>query len=161
MESSKIITVAVTGAAGQIGYSLLPLLVSGQTFGEDTRVALKLLDIPPAMGMLGGVVMELQDGAYPLLDKVEYGDNPKEMFLGADVVVFLGGFPRKPGMERKDLLDKNISIFKEQGAALDEVASKNVKCLVVANPANTNCLALSHFAPSIPKENFTCLTRLD
>jgi malate dehydrogenase len=161
MESSTTLRVTVTGAAGQIGYSLIPLICSGQTFGPDVNIKLKLLDIEKAMDACKGVVMEINDCAYSLVKSIEYGHNPKEMLKGADVVFFVGGFPRLKGMERKDLIGKNISIFKEQGEALNEVASSNCKVLVVANPANTNCLALSKFCPNIPKENFTALTRLD
>jgi malate dehydrogenase len=158
---SKELNVCVTGAAGQIAYSILPLIASGKTFGENVMIDLRLLDIPPAELALTGVVMELEDGAYNNLRCVSYGSDPKICFKEVDVVVFLGGFPRKEGMERKELLAKNCGIFKEQGAALDEVANKHVKCVVVANPANTNCLALSTYAPSIPKKNFSALTRLD
>ena len=155
------LTVFVSGAAGQIAYSLLPLLVSGAVFGPATEISLNLLDITPSMGVLAGVVMELEDGAYPLLRGVMITDKPEEALRGADVAVFLGGFPRKQGMERKDLISLNCKIFSEQGKALEKVASKGVKILVVANPANTNCLILRANAPSIPAENFTCLTRLD
>jgi len=158
---SKTLRVCVTGAAGQIGYAFLPLLCSGSVFGNDVKIQLRLLDVPGAIGTLEGVVLELQDGAYPLVEDIKFGDNPREMFAGCDVVVFIGGFPRKQGMERKDLLKINGGIFSEQGRALDEVAKKTVKAVVVANPANTNCLILQRNAPSIPKENFTCLTRLD
>lgn len=105
--------------------------------------------------------MEILDGAYPLLNSVSSGSDPKLMFQDADVVILLGGFPRKPGMERKDLLTINGKIFKEQGEALNEVGKADVKIVVVANPANTNCLILSKYATKVPKANFTCLTRLD
>ncbi len=153
--------VCITGAAGQIGYSLIPLVASGDVFGADQPIDLRLLDIPPMMESLRGTAMEMQDCAYPALASVKYGADPREMFKDMDVGIFVGGFPRKEGMERKDLIAKNCGIFKEQGAALNEVAKPDSKVLVVANPANTNCLALSHYAPRIPKENFTCLTRLD
>jgi malate dehydrogenase len=151
----------VTGAAGQIAYSLLPLLASGQVFGHDQPIQLQLLDIEPCLKVLGGVVMELEDCEYPLLTKVLSGADPREMLREADVAIFLGGFPRKPGMERKDLLKTNAKIFIDQGKALNEVAKKTCHSLVVANPANTNCLILSQNAPSLPKENFSALTRLD
>jgi len=157
----KTLRVAVTGAAGQIAYSFLPMLASGQVFGDNVFIELRLLDIIPSQELLRAVVMELQDSAYPLLKDIESGTDPKEIFKDVDVVVFLGGFPRKQGQERKELLQINGKIFKEQGQALSEVAKKNVKSLVVANPANTNCLILQKNAPGIPKENFTCLTRLD
>lgn len=158
---SKTLRVCVTGAAGQIGYSFIPLLCNGSVFGNNTKIQLRLLDVPGAIKTLEGVVLELQDCSYSLVDDIKFGDNPREMFEGCDVVVFIGGFPRKQGMERKELLKINGGIFHDQGKALDEVAKKTVKCLVVANPANTNCLILQKYAPSIPRENFSCLTRLD
>jgi malate dehydrogenase len=158
---TKVLKVCITGAAGQIGYAFIPLLLTGQVFGPDVRIDLRLLDIPPAEGVLKGVVMEIMDGAYPLLEKVTSGSDPKVLFKDIDVGVFIGGFPRKPGMERKDLLQTNGKIFKAQGEALNEVANPNVKCVVVANPANTNCLLLSNYAANIDKRNFSALTRLD
>lgn len=158
---TKTLRVCVTGAAGQIGYSFIPMLCNGSVFGPDVKIQLRLLDIPNAIKVLEGVFLELQDCAYPLVDDIKFGDNPRDMFLGCDLVVFVGGFPRKQGMERKELLKINGSIFNDQGKALNEVAKKTVKCLVVANPANTNCLILQRHAPTIPKENFSCLTRLD
>ena len=110
---------------------------------------------------LKGVAFELEDCAYPLLEKVEFGCDPKEMFADCDVVVCLGGFPRKEGMERKELLERNANIFKEQGSAANEVCKATTKFLIVANPANTNCLIMSHYASNLPKKNFTCLTRPD
>jgi malate dehydrogenase len=153
--------VFVSGAAGQIAYSLLPLICSGAVFGPNTEISLQLLDITPSMGILAGVVLELEDGAYPLLKGVMITDKPEEALKDVDVAVFLGGFPRKQGMERKDLIGMNCAIFSEQGKALEKVASKSCKILVVANPANTNCLILRANAPKIPAANFTCLTRLD
>jgi NAD-dependent malate dehydrogenase len=161
MDSGKTLRVAVTGAAGQIGYSFIPLLCSGQIFGENVKIEVRLLDIAPAEEILKAVVMEIEDDAYPLVTNIEAGTDPMVIFKDIDVGVFIGGFPRKEGMERKDLLQTNGKIFSAQGKALDTVAKKNVKCLVVANPANTNALILQTHAPSIPKENFTCLTRLD
>lgn len=130
-------------------------------FGPNVSLELRLLDIEPAEKILRAVYLELLDGAYPLVKNIEWGWDPKVIFKDADVAVFIGGFPRQKGQERKDLLERNGRIFKEQGQALDEVAKKTVKCLIVANPANTNASILQRFAPSIPKENFTCLTRLD
>ncbi|CAG9311747.1 unnamed protein product [Blepharisma stoltei] len=153
--------VCVTGAAGQIAYSLLPMLGRGLALGTDQLIDLRLLEIPQAQGALEGVVMELQDCAYPLFYKISYGSDPAVLFKDADLIIFLGGFPRKAGMERKELIGKNCQIFKTQGEALNLVGKPTTKCLVVANPANTNCLALSTFASRIPKENFTALTRLD
>lgn len=161
MEQKAPLIVCVTGAAGQIGYSIAPLIGSGEFFGHDQLIELRFLDIAPMMPVLQGLVMEMQDCAYTAITKVKCGADPKEMFKDMDIGIFLGGFPRKEGMERKDLIAKNCSIFKEQGIALNEVGKATTKCLVVANPANTNCLILSSFAPKIPKKNFTCLTRLD
>ena len=154
----KELIVCVTGAAGQIGYSFIPQLLQGNAF-PNVKIHLKMLDIAQSLGTLKGVAMEIQDCAYPLLLSLEYGDKPEEMFKDADVIVFLGGFPRKPGMERKDLLQMNKKIFVEQGKALS-VAKPDVKCVVIANPANTNAKILSHYS-SIKKENITCLSRLD
>jgi malate dehydrogenase len=154
-------TVCVTGAAGQIGYAILPLICRGYMLGFNQRVWLNLLDIPEAQQSLTGVQMELQDCAFPLLAGITIGSDPAKLFQNCDVIIFVGGFPRKAGMERKELLSKNLAIFKAQGQALNAVGKPDVKCLVVANPANTNCLALATFAPRIPKRNFTCLTRLD
>jgi len=118
----KPIVVCVTGAAGQIGYSIVPLVASGEMFGPDQPVELRMLDIPPCMESLKGLYMELQDCAYPTLHAVKYGSDPREMFKDLDVGLFVGGFPRKEGMERKDLIAKNCNIFKEHGTALNEVA---------------------------------------
>ena len=161
MDTEKTFTVAITGAAGQIGYSLIPIVCSGRTFGDKVRLNLRLLDIEPAMKSLQGVVMEIEDCAYPLVNSVQYGFDPNEAFKDADVVFFVGGFPRLKGMERKDLIDKNVNIFKIQGKALNDNASPNCRVLVVANPANTNCLVLSKNAPNIPAANFSAMTRLD
>lgn len=161
MDTDKTLTVAITGAAGQIGYSLIPIVCSGRTFGNNVRLNLRLLDIEPAMKSLQGVVMEIEDCAYPLINSIQYGFDPNEAFKDADVVFFVGGFPRLKGMERKDLIDKNVNIFKVQGKALNDNASPNCRVLVVANPANTNCLVLSKNAPNIPAANFSAMTRLD
>jgi len=160
MEAKEALRICVTGAAGQIAYSFLPMLCSGQVFGSR-KIILRLLDIQPMEDALKGIVLELEDCAFENVLSYETGSDPKLMFKDIDVGIFIGGFPRKPGMERKDLLQINGKIFKEQGVALQEVASPNCKILVVANPANTNCLILLTNAPKIPKENFTCLTRLD
>ncbi|XP_018411095.1 PREDICTED: malate dehydrogenase, cytoplasmic [Nanorana parkeri] len=153
--------VLVTGAAGQIAYSLLYGIAKGDVFGKDQQLVLILLDITPMMGVLGGVVMELQDCALPLLKDVVATDKEEEAFKDLDVAVLVGSMPRREGMERKDLLKANVKIFKSQGAALDKYAKKSVKVIVVGNPANTNCLTAMKSAPSIPKDNFSCLTRLD
>ncbi|XP_040207155.1 malate dehydrogenase, cytoplasmic [Rana temporaria] len=158
---AKATRVLVTGAAGQIAYSLLYGIAKGDVFGKDQPLELVLLDITPMMGVLGGVVMELQDCALPLLKDVIATDKEEEAFKDLDVAVLVGSMPRREGMERKDLLKANVKIFKSQGAALDKYAKKSVKVIVVGNPANTNCLTAMKSAPSIPKENFSCLTRLD
>ncbi|XP_072513857.1 malate dehydrogenase 1Aa, NAD (soluble) isoform X1 [Salminus brasiliensis] len=155
------IRVLVTGAAGQIAYSLLYSIAKGDVFGKDQPIILVLLDIPPMLPVLDGVVMELQDCALPLLREVIPTDKVEVGFKDLDAAILVGSMPRKEGMERKDLLKANVAIFKTQGAALDKYAKKTVKVLVVGNPANTNCLIASKSAPSIPKENFSCLTRLD
>jgi len=153
--------VVVTGAAGQISYSLLGLIAKGDVFGDDQPIDLVMLDLPFAEAALGGVVMELQDCAHPLVNSLTPTCDQTEAFTNVDVAVLVGAFPRRPGMERKDMLEKNAEIFKAQGQLLDTVAKKTVKVLVVGNPANTNALIASQCAPSIPKENFSALTRLD
>lgn len=159
--SKEPVRVVVTGAAGQIAYSLVPIIARGEVFGADQPVILHLLDIPMMMTVLNGVVMELVDCAFPLLKDVVATDNEQQAFAGVDVAFLVGAMPRKEGMERKDLLAANVKIFKSQGRALDQFAKKDVKVLVVGNPANTNALICSKYAPSIPKENFTAMTRLD
>eukprot|EP00695_Tsukubamonas_globosa_P003250 TRINITY_DN537_c0_g1_i3.p1 TRINITY_DN537_c0_g1~~TRINITY_DN537_c0_g1_i3.p1 ORF type:complete len:335 (+),score=208.72 TRINITY_DN537_c0_g1_i3:88-1092(+) len=159
--SKAPIKVCITGAAGQIGYAILPMIASGQMFGADQPVILSLLDIPACVGNLTGVMMELEDGYYPLLKAVAAYDDPLLAFADCDACVALGAFPRKAGMERKDLLEKNAGIFRVQGEAMNKVAKKSIKVLVVGNPANTNALLLKTFAPDIPAQNFTALTRLD
>ena len=153
--------VAVTGAAGQIGYSLLFRIANGDMLGKDQPVILQLLDLPQAQAACKGVVMELEDCAFPLLAGVVITDDPKVAFKDADVALLVGARPRSKGMERKDLLEANAQIFTVQGKALDEVASRNVKVLVVGNPANTNAYIAMKSAPSLPKENFTAMLRLD
>jgi len=155
------VRVVVTGGAGQIAYSLLPNICNGAMFGPDQPVILHLLDIPPAMTALGGVVMELEDLAFPLLAGTLATSDPNQAFKDVDFAIFLGAFPRKDGMERKDLMAKNVGIFKDQGMALSNNAKKTCKSVVIGNPANTNCAILSHYAPEIPKANFSALTRLD
>ncbi|KAF4532693.1 hypothetical protein B566_EDAN002929 [Ephemera danica] len=158
---SEPIRVVVTGAAGQIAYSLLYMVAKGEVFGPNQPLILHLLDIPPMMGVIKGVVMELNDCAFPLLADIVPTDNPEVAFKDVDAAFLVGAMPRKEGMERKDLLAANVTIFKAQGQALDRVAKKSVKVLVVGNPANTNALVCSKYAPSIPRENFTAMTRLD
>ncbi|GJG96427.1 malate dehydrogenase [Cupriavidus pauculus] len=153
--------VAVTGAAGQIGYSLLFRIANGDMLGKDQPVILQLLDLPQAQAAVKGVVMELEDCAFPLLAGVVITDDPKVAFKDADVALLVGARPRSKGMERKDLLEANAQIFTVQGKALDEVASRDVKVLVVGNPANTNAYIAMKSAPSLKRENFTAMLRLD
>merc|ERR1711944_23487 len=134
---------------------------SGYVFGQDQPIILQLLDIPPAMGVLEGVCMEIDDCAMPLVNAIIPTDNPEIAFKDADACFMVGAMPRREGMERKDLLAANVKIFKVQGESLDKFAKKSVKVMVVGNPANTNALICSHYAPSIPKENFSAMTRLD
>jgi malate dehydrogenase len=155
------VKVAVTGAAGQIGYSLLFRIASGSLLGPDTPVELRLLEITPALKTLEGVVMELDDCAFPLLSKVEIGDDPNKVFDGVNLALLVGARPRTKGMERGDLLEANGAIFTGQGRALNDVAADDIKVLVTGNPANTNALIAQRNAPDIPAERFTALTRLD
>jgi len=155
------VRVAVTGAAGQIGYSLLFRIASGSMLGPDQPVILQLLEIPPAMGALEGVVMELNDGAFPLLAGLTTADDPNKAFDGANIALLVGSRPRSKGMERKDLLEANGAIFTVQGKALNDNAADDIKILVVGNPANTNSLIARENAPDIPNERFTAMTRLD
>jgi len=155
------VRVVITGAAGQIAYSLIHQICNGDVFGKEQPVILHLLDITPMMGVLQGVVMEIEDTSLPLVKGVVPTDSEETAFKDVDVALFVGAMPRKEGMERKDLLNANVKIFKSQGTAMDKFAKKTVKVVVVGNPANTNCYILAHYAPSIPRENFSCLTRLD
>ncbi len=155
------VRVAVTGAAGQIGYSLLFRIASGSMLGSDQPVILQLLEIPPAMSALEGVVMELNDGAFPLLAEITTSDDPNQAFEGADIALLVGSRPRSKGMERKDLLEANGAIFTVQGKALNDNAADDIRILVVGNPANTNSLIARENAPDIPNERFTAMTRLD
>ncbi len=155
------VKVAVTGAAGQIGYSLLFRIASGELLGPDTPVQLHLLEITPALKALEGVVMELDDCAFPLLSKVVIGDDATKVFDGVNLAMLVGARPRTAGMERGDLLSANGAIFTAQGKALNDVAADDVKILVTGNPANTNALIAMSNAPDIPAERFNALTRLD
>ena len=159
--STTPVKVAVTGAAGQIGYSLLFRLASGSLLGPDTPIELRLLEITPALGALEGVVMELDDCAFPTLANVVIGDDPERVFDGVNAAMLVGAMPRKEGMDRADLLAANGKIFTGQGAALNKVAADDVKILVTGNPANTNALIAMSNAPDIPRERFNALTRLD
>ncbi|HEV2061862.1 MAG TPA: malate dehydrogenase [Solirubrobacteraceae bacterium] len=153
--------VAVTGAAGQIGYAILFRIASGQLLGPDTEIELSLLEIPQAVKAAEGTALELEDCAFPLLSKVDIYDDPKQAFDGVNVALLIGARPRTKGMERADLLEANGQIFKPQGEALNAGAADDVKVLVVGNPANTNALIAAHNAPDIPNERFTAMTRLD
>jgi len=155
------VRVAVTGAAGQIGYSLLFRIASGEMLGKDQPVILQLLEITPALNALKGVVMELDDCAFPLLAGVVQSDDPEVAFKDADIALLVGARPRSKGMERKDLLEANGAIFTVQGAALNKVASRDVRVLVVGNPANTNAYIAMKSAPDLPSKNFTAMLRLD
>lgn len=158
---SNPVRVTVTGAAGQIGYSLVFRIASGQMLGPDQPVDLRLLEIPPAMGALEGVAMEIVDCAFPLLAGLDLHDNPEDAFDGVNIALLVGSRPRTKGMERAELLSENGKIFTGQGKALNEKAASDVKVLVVGNPANTNCLIAMNNAPDIPGERFTSMMRLD
>jgi malate dehydrogenase len=153
--------VTVTGAAGQIGYSILFRIASGDLLGSEEPVELRLLEIPQAMGALEGVAMELIDCAFPLLQAIDLHDDPNEAFDGVDIALLVGSRPRTKGMERAELLSENGKIFTVQGKALNDNAGVDVKVLVVGNPANTNCLIAMNNAPDIPRERFTSMMRLD
>jgi malate dehydrogenase len=153
--------IAVTGGAGQIAYNLLFRIATGEMLGADQPIALHILELPEAMTMLEGVKMELEDCAFPLLKQIKIGSDPFEVFKELDYALLVGAKPRGPGMERGDLLKDNGKIFIEQGRALNAVANRNVKVLVVGNPCNTNCLIAMANAPDIPKGNFHAMTRLD
>jgi len=158
---TKSVKVAITGAAGQIGYALLPRLASGEVFGHDTQISLHLLEITPALKALEGVVMELDDCAFPLLENIVVTDDPNTAFDGVNWALLVGSKPRSKGMERGDLIRENGPIFVGQGKALSARAAADVRILVVGNPANTNCLIAMHNAGDIPKERFAAMTRLD
>ena len=155
------VRVAVTGAAGQIGYAILFRIANGDLLGKDQPVILNLLDLPQAQKALSGVIMELNDCAFPLLAGVTPSDDPRVAFKDVDIAILIGSRPRGPGMERRDLLAANAEIFKVQGKALNDVAKRDVKVLVVGNPANTNAYIAMKSAPDLPKENFTAMLRLD
>src|SRR5207248_3033379 len=153
--------VAVTGAAGQIGYAILFRIASGQMLGPDEKIDLRLLEITDALKPAEGTAMELVDCAFPLLKSIDITADPKEAFDGVNVALLIGARPRSKGMERADLLEANGQIFKPQGEALNSRAADDVRVLVVGNPANTNALIAAHNAPDVPKERFTAMTRLD
>jgi malate dehydrogenase len=158
---STRVKVAVTGAAGQIGYAILFRIASGQMLGEDTEVELSLLEIPDAVKAAEGTAMEIADCAFPPLRRIDISDDPKQAFEGCDIALLVGARPRGPGMERSDLLEANGGIFKPQGEAINAGAADDVKVLVVGNPANTNCLIAMANAPDVPRERFNAMTRLD
>jgi malate dehydrogenase len=158
---SNPVRITVTGAAGQIGYSLVFRIASGQLLGPEQPVDLRLLEIPPAMGALEGVAMEIVDCAFPLLAGLDLHDDPNDAFDGVEVALLVGSRPRTKGMERAELLSENGKIFTVQGKALNDRAAAGVKVLVVGNPANTNCLIAMSNAPDIPRERFTSMMRLD
>jgi len=157
---SQTIHVAVTGAAGAIGYAILPRIASGQMFGPDTKVALHLLELPQAMAALDGVVMELNDCAFPLLESIQTSDNPDDAFSGVNWAILIGSKPRTKGMERSDLIRDNGPIFVGQGKALLKAAT-DVRAVVVGNPCNTNALIAMRNAQDIPSDRFSAMTRLD
>uniref|UniRef100_UPI00398F133E malate dehydrogenase, cytoplasmic-like isoform X2 n=1 Tax=Pristiophorus japonicus TaxID=55135 RepID=UPI00398F133E len=155
------VKVLVTGAAGQIAYSLLYSIANGEVFGEEQPLALILMDVPSMLGALDGVAMELQDCTFDLLQEVMVTDREEVAFRNVDVAVLIGAVPRQEGLEKSGLLQANVRIFRSQGQALNAYAKKTVKILVVDSPAHTNCLVAMASAPSIPRENFSCLMRLD
>jgi malate dehydrogenase len=158
---ANAVRVAVTGAAGQVAYAMLGRLASGEVFGPNTQVILQLLEIPPAMPMLEGVAMELNDCSFATLQDIVLTDDPNKAFAGCNWALLVGAFPRKQGMERKDLLGMNGKIFGPQGKALAANAAKDVRILVVGNPCNTNCLIAYNNGRDIPAERWTAMTRLD
>ena len=158
---NRPVRIAITGAAGQIGYQLCFRIAAGDMLGADQPVILQLLEITPALGVLEGVVMELQDCAFPMLEDVVATDDAETAFQDADYALLVGAKPRGPGMERKDLISANGKIFGPQGAAMNKVASRDIKVLVVGNPANTNALIARAAAPDLNPRNFTAMTRLD
>src|SRR3954447_13441170 len=159
--SASPVNVAVTGAAGQIGYALLFRIASGQLLGPDVPVRLRLLEITPALQAAEGTAMELDDCAFPLLAGIDITDDPGAAFDGVNVALLVGARPRTAGMERGDLLEANGGIFKPQGAAINAGAASDIRVLVVGNPANTNALIAQSHAPDVPAERFTAMTRLD
>jgi malate dehydrogenase len=161
MSDDSPVNVTVTGAAGQIGYAILFRIASGQMLGEESPVALRLLEIPDALKAAEGTAMELDDCAFPLLAGIDLSDDPKRAFDGCNVAMLIGARPRGPGMERSDLLEANGAIFRPQGEAINQGAADDVRVLVVGNPANTNALIAMSNAPDVPRERFTAMTRLD
>jgi len=158
----SIVRVVVTGATGQVAYALLPRIAAGEMFGPDVEIDLRLADIPPVIEKAKGVVMELEDGAYPLLSRVTASSDRAESHTDADWVLLVGSVPRGPGMERGDLIRKNGPIFVDEGKAIARYGSKNVRAVVIGNPCNTNCLIALHSAgDAVPADRWSALTRLD
>lgn len=153
--------IAVTGGGGQIAYQLLFRIASGEVFGYDQPISLHILELESMMKVLEGVQMELEDCAFNVLKEIHIGHDPKQIFKDVDYALLVGSLPRGPGMERKDLLNENGKIFVHQGKALNEVAKRDVKVIVVGNPCNTNCLIAMHYAPDLKRKNFHAMTRLD
>jgi malate dehydrogenase len=161
MSEKEILRVAITGGAGRIAYSLIPLLLDGRVFGSNKLIDLRLVDIPQADMRLQGVLMEIEDCNFPCMEKITTTIDTATGFQNVEVAILLGGTPRKQGMERKELIELNAEGMAKQAKELQKHANRDVKILVVANPANTNCLAAMEAAPGVPRQNFTCLTRLD
>lgn len=159
--ANSSLRIVVTGAAGRIAYALIPYLLNGTIFGSNTRISLRLLDVEQAESLLIGVKLEIDDSCFVLLDDVIGTTDAETAFTGADVAILLGGYPRLPGMERRDLIERNAAGMRDQAIALDRYASRDCKVLVIANPANTNCWVCIRSCQRIPPQNFSCLTRLD
>ncbi|KAF1741143.1 hypothetical protein MXB_1946, partial [Myxobolus squamalis] len=159
--TATILRILITGSAGRIAYSLIPLIGLGHAFGPDQKLDLVLFDIPEKIDILQGIMMEIDDCSYSLINSVSFTAKPEEAFLDIDLAIFLGSCPRKYGWQRKDQLENNKIIFQQQAIYLEKYSKKDVKVVVVGNPANTNALVLAEISTSIPKENITCLMRLD
>jgi len=160
-DGKRIMTVCITGAAGALSHAFLPLLLDGSVFGENVKIRLRLLDVPDKRNNLIGTAMELEDSIYPLLENIKIGSDPKKLFKHCDLVIGLAGIPRRRGGSRFDLLKFNGPIYREHGQALNEVGKRDVRFVVVGNPANTNAWILQQNAPNIPPQNFSCATRID
>lgn len=161
MRSKNCLNVTITGAAGRIAFELAPLLCNGLAFGNKQKFCLNLFDIPEAQTRLMGVAMEIEDGAFPLVENIKVTTNAKDAFAECDVGIMIASYPHRPGMERRELLTKNAELFSEIGGYLNSVASRDVRVVVVANPVNSLVTLLAHYADKIPSKNFTGLSRLD
>lgn len=157
----NVLNITITGGAGRIAFELLPLLCNGVVFGPDQKIAINLYDVPQAIHRMKGVAMETEDGAYPLLEGIRLSTNSKEAFTDCDVGICIASYPHLPGMERRHLLEKNAEIFRDIGENINNVAAKDCRVVVVANPVNSLTTILAHAANKLPKENFTGLSRLD